>query len=504
MGVVVIKTSDYIKEGLNQLNNPFTYSKLNQAPNLSTGWNKLREILIHHNRLYTTRYNKQELTKLAKILFQLENDDTNLKLSTFYLLMKVHKTPIKGRPIVSSINSMTYFTSLYVDRCLQPMLRYIPTYIQSSQELIHYLEKQTFSKECFILCADIDSLYPNIPILEGLIYFKESLEHYKSNFPQEFQFLNVEFICDLMNWILTHNYFTFGPLYFHQLNGTAMGTPAAVVFACLFIDSLERKIRQKIDFEIPLMKRYIDDIFGIFTTKEEAQIYIDLFNSELETIHCSSYTINVQNGIFLDLEIFKGPRFNQSSIFDIKVYQKPQNKYLYLPPNSFHPKAVFQAFISAEIDRYRLCCNNDSDFQEIKNQFKTRLIARGYTDSFLTPIFNLPKDRIHSLEKLNKRMLESPTKRNSNKSIPILFKTKYTPQTILMNLTKCLQLNEAALSEYGAVNFFNNRNPIRCFSNNPAIGSLFSKNRKNLHDLSVENIDKIYEEITKNSTNQTQ
>lgn len=500
MGIVVIKTIDYIKEGLSQLNNTYTYTKLETAPDLSIGWNKLREILSKYNRLYYTRFNKQEVSTLAKTLLQLENDDQNLKFSTFYLLMKVHKTPIKGRPIVSSINSMTYFTSIYIDKCLQPMLKYIPTYIQSSQELIHYIEKQTFEKDCFILCADIDSLYPNIPIKEGLTFFKEALDYHKTNHPQEFHYLNIDFVCDLMDWVLNHNYFTFGPLYYHQKNGTAMGTPAAVVFACLFIDSLERKIKNNVTFEIPLMRRYIDDIFGIFTTEEDARTYINLFNSELPTIHCSSYTISKQNGIFLDLEIFKGSRFHETSVFDIKLYQKPQNKYLYLPPNSFHPKAVFKAFISAEINRYRLCCNNDSDFEKIKKQFYLRLIARGYEDNFLQTIFNIPTNRNCILEKIAKRMNNANIiKKVQRQEVPVLFKTQHCPQSILLDLSNCLKLNDAAKLERFATSFFNDRNPIKCYSNPPSIGTFFRKNRKNLHNITIENIDKINEDFTQNN-----
>jgi hypothetical protein len=191
------------------------------------------------------------------------------------------------------------------------------------------------------------------------------------------------------------------------------------------------------------------------------------------------------------LEIYKGSRYNEKLVFDIKLYQKPQNKYLYLPPNSFHPKSVFKAFISAEIDRYRLCCNNDSDFDEIKKQFHSRLIARGYKEDYLKSIFDVPRDRKLILGKIDQRILDPTKKKSKNLEVPILFKTKYTPQAILMQLAKCLELNEAAQLERGAINFFNFRNPIRCFSNSSSIGSYFSKNRKNLHGLSADNVQEI-------------
>jgi hypothetical protein len=403
--------------------------------------------------------------------------------------MKVHKTPITGRPIVSSINSITYFASKYIDHVLQPMLKYISSNVQSSQQVIAELEiTNHFTDDCVLLCADIDSLYPNIPITEGLKFFKQSLEFHKANHPHEFRNLNIDFIHDLMEWVLKNNFFTFGSLYYKQLNGTAMGTPAAVVFACLFLDQVEREVLKKRNFTPLYFKRFIDDIFGVFKSREEAKEYISIFNSILPTIHCSSYTISDKEGIFLDLTIFKGTRFVSKQLFDVKVYQKPQNKYLYLPPNSFHPKAVFTSFISAELDRYRTYCNNDDDYEHICKLFSTRLIARGYKEEFLQPIFNKPRDRVELIGKLLGRYIWNVRSSNNKKELPILFKAVHTPQSKHLNISRCLKLTKDITTEPRAERFFKHRSPIKCFSNPPALGSYFSKAKKTLHALDANQI----------------
>lgn len=402
--------------------------------------------------------------------------------------MKVHKTPIAGRPIVSSINSVTYYASKYIDHILQPMLKYINSYIQSSQQLIAELETTNhFPTDCVILCADIDSLYPNIPIVAGLAYFKKSLQYHKDRNPQEFKDLNVNFIHDLMEWVLKNNFFTFGPLCYKQLNGTAMGTPAAVVFACLFLDQVEREVLNNCSFTPIYFKRFIDDIFGIFKNEAEAKEYILKFNSILPTIKCSSYTINDNEGIFLDLTIFKGSRFANDNRFDVKIYQKPQNKYLYLPPNSFHPKAVFSSFISAEIDRYRTYCNNNDDYVHICKLFFDRLVARGYDKTFLTPIFEKDRSRDTLVGKLIQRYFFNATS-SKKKKVPMLFKSIHTPQSKLLNISRCLKLTTPATEEPGANKFFDNRSPIKCFSNPPALGAYFSRAKKTLHALEAHQI----------------
>lgn len=508
MGVVVMKTSDYIKHGLQQLQNQNTYLPCEEKPNFDSLWNDLKFILNKYKLFEYTDHRTKEVkqTALAKYLLQLYNRK-ELKLGTFYLLMKVHKTPVAGRPIVSSINTVTYFASKYIDRKLQPIYKSIPSFLKSSQDLIADLEmlKLINNENCYILCADVDSLYPNIPTKEGLLMMKQSITNRNAQVDKadKLTMEEISLLCDLMQFVLNNNYFSFGNLVFKQIDGTAMGTPAAVVFACLFLDSHETRIFEETQIKRLLYKRYIDDIFAIFETKEAAEIFISRFSNDarLPTIKCSNFTISNQDGVFLDLKIFKGNRFASTSIFDIKTYQKPQNKYLYLPLNSFHPKAIFPAYIVSELNRYRLTCNNDNDFDEIKEDFFKRLQARGYPSEFLTPLFLKVKTRTTLLQALYNRIRQKKGTQASNS--PTIFKTLYTPQTKAMKLKQCLELTEPMNERREGIELCNRKNPIICYSNTPSIQSYFSQTRKKLHDLplkhhmnlDIENITKFIETV---------
>ena len=46
----------------------------------------------------------------------------------------------------------------------------------------------------------------------------------------------------LLTWVLTENYCTFNNLTYHQLQGTAMGTPTAVTYANLFLYGIEKAL----------------------------------------------------------------------------------------------------------------------------------------------------------------------------------------------------------------------------------------------------------------------
>ena len=490
MGVAVVKTSDYVHLGFKHLMDGNSYELCDGLPNYEDLWKCLEEILSKHNRLqyFDTWKKTWTKTKLAKFLLQLKGRE-ELKLGTFYMLMKVHKTPLAGRPIVSSINTITYFASKYIDRRLQPIYKRIPSFLKSSRDLILELERTYFTsnKDFYILCADVDSLYPSIPIEKGLQMMKDSLVKRNNELPKEGQLPadEISFLLDLMKFVLDNNYFSFGNLIFRQKQGTAMGTPAAVVFACLFLDTHETNILN-LSVEKPILyKRYIDDIFAIFRKREDAELFLTNFSAtqDLPTIKCSSFTINDKEGTFLDLTIYKGERFESTGRLDIRVFQKPQNKYLYLPRNSFHPKATFPAYIISEINRYRLICSNDEDFEVVKKDFHSRLIARGYTEDFLNPLFLKGKSRNELLQNLQKR--ETPQEPKKTK---IIFKTLHLPQTRGMRIKSCLKLTDEVLETREGIEVFSRQEPIICYSNTRPISSYFSQKRNKIHSLTLQPI----------------
>jgi hypothetical protein len=71
------------------------------------------------------------------------------------------------------------------------------------------------------------------------------------------------------------------------------------------------------------------------------------------------------------------------------TYQKPYNKYLYIPFQSHHRSHVFRAFVRGELIRYVITNTLTTDFLKMADLFRTRLVARGYPMTFLVqPIFD--------------------------------------------------------------------------------------------------------------------
>ena len=146
------------------------------------------------------------------------------------------------------------------------------------------------------------------------------------------------------------------------------------------------KTNKKIIWPI-LFSRFIDDGFGITeANKDEFEYWIHEFNLLRETITIDKFKYG--NDVdFMDLFIFKGERFYVDGKLDVSVFQKEENKYMYIPAKSGHQKHTFNNFILGELRRYVRFNTLKRNFTKIKCKFFKRLRNRGYEKRFLTELF---------------------------------------------------------------------------------------------------------------------
>jgi len=470
---IIIKPSDkgyetvihdlvwYKTECLRQLSDTTTYQIA--TPHYPLVWAQLRLILRHHGKLFQSE--KRILTYLARYLLQLENKQ-DLRLARFYCITKLHKIPIVGRPIVSSINTATYYASRYLDHELQCFLHRIPAFLQSSQHLLTIVEQTPLPPDCVLVAADITSLYPNIPIAEGLTALRAQL--LKWGLSAE----HTNFLVHLAHWVLTNNYMEFNSNTYQQISGTAMGTPFAVVFANIFLAYLESKLDLA---TAPLLfGRYVDDLIAACTSVDTAAAFVTAYNSQYPTIKLTSTIGDSVN--FMDLTLSKGTRFRERGILDVQLYSSPTHKFLYLPPWSFHPAKIFTAFISAERRRIRLNCSNDVAYRAHDETFRQRLLARGYTAAFLGPVFErlIPRDHLLAAAANSVRRCKERSVRNheADDNVPLIFKTPYSPFSRDVNIRHCLKPTRAALDDPDAELIFTKRSPVMCNTRNQNLGDI--------------------------------
>jgi uncharacterized protein (UPF0335 family) len=207
-----------------------------------------------------------------------------------------------------------------------------------------------------------------------------------------------------LDLIMNNNIFQFGDTYWKQIDGTAMGTPPAPMYATLYFAPHEEATTKKYS-EILLYKRYIDDVIGIWVP-DPANNDLERWNAFQQDMNTYGkirweFTERSREAIFLDLKITIQSNQRISTI----IYEKPLNLYLYLPPHSTHLQGVLKGLVYGSITRiFRLTSDKDICQKNIKDLFR-RLLARGFQTNQLLPIFADAQKRLTSPRE---KLLEDP------------------------------------------------------------------------------------------------
>ena len=115
---------------------------------------------------------------------------------------------------------------------------------------------------------DVDSLFTNIPVEKTINICVDNLYNDNENPPNipKHNFRN------LLNIATKETFFMFNNKYYKQVDGVAMGSPLGPALANIFMCSFESKWLRDCpnDFKPVFYRRYIDDIFALFSSPDHA------------------------------------------------------------------------------------------------------------------------------------------------------------------------------------------------------------------------------------------
>ena len=203
------------------------------------------------------------------------------------------------------------------------------------------------------------------------------MEEYRNVIP------NANFIVELLEIVLRNSLMTFDGEYFQQIFGVIMGTNVAPILANIYMARLEQILKEKCKMDPKLkwpclFKRFIDDGLGTMEgDKSDFVFWVSEFNLLRETITIDKFKWGNEVD-FMDLYIFKGNDFFMFRKLNISVFQKEENKYMYIPMKSGHQKHTICNFILGELRRYVRCSTQEFSFLKPKNKFFKILRLRGY------------------------------------------------------------------------------------------------------------------------------
>ena len=225
-----------------------------------------------------------------------------------YFLKKIHKNLPSARPIVSGCSGPTERISAYLDHWLQPLAKSLPSYIKDTKVFIKYIESTKLAKDCILCTLDVSSLYTNIPTEDKM----------------------------------------------------------APAYANIFMGTLESRILSETNPSPIHWKRYIDDIFLVWTdTKESIEQLIKSINTLHPRINFTA-EFSTDEITFLDLSLYKGERFTKEGILDIRIHIKPTNTQQYVHASSAHTPGTGQGIIKGELLRYLQTNSSEATFQMYK------------------------------------------------------------------------------------------------------------------------------------------
>ena len=128
---------------------------------------------------------------------------------------------------------------------------------------------------------DVTSLYTNIPQEEEIDTVCRAYEKFYGNEPP----IPTQLQKQALRLILEENSFQFNGKNYLQTHGTAMGTKMAVAFSNIFMNKVETEILSQSLFKPLVWKRYIDDIFSLWTTnRDRIEHFIEQANNHHPTI----------------------------------------------------------------------------------------------------------------------------------------------------------------------------------------------------------------------------
>lgn len=376
LGPAIIERDEYIKLVIrDHLSDSTTYRRL--SPNeaeLET--RRIRHALTNWMAKHSTVLTKNEL-RFLKHHYNANEEP----FATFYATMKVHKQPLKTRPIVSCSGSLLAALGVWVDDKLQKAARTQRSYFKSSFDLKKELSALILPPGCFLFTADAESMYTNIPTDRALLFIGRYLRR------EQFPDIPVEALMEALQLVMKNNIFTFGDTTWKQRTGTAMGTPPAPPWATLYYALHENDFLPRFEENLPLYRRFIDDVFGIWQVTDHAT-NDTTWNSFKCTMNHEAYQLKwIVSDLdmkvdFMDLTIsIKGERIHTT------LYEKPSNLHLYIPSHSCHPPGLLAGVVHGMIFRIYTLCSDDQDKHARANEFFQQLRRRGYTTSQLQPLF---------------------------------------------------------------------------------------------------------------------
>lgn len=359
---VIMDKADYISKMKLMLSDQSTYRKIKKDPinKLSSKINSLIKSWHDSNIIDLNTY---------KML-----NCTNGNLPRCYGLPKVHKNGLPLRIIVSAIGSPMYNLARLLHDILHFSIKQPKSHIRDGWTFANTIKEKTINANEIMVSLDVKSLFTNIP--KDLVM--QAIENRWPDISLNIDLQLPQFLY-AVELILSSTCFTFEGQFYEQIFGSPMGSPLSPILADMVLEDLENQCLQKLQFNVPIFYRYVDDIFTVLPRNRIDEV-IGVFNDYHPRLQFT-YELERDDALpFLDTEVMRG----ENNKLVTNWYRKPTFSGRYVNFYSSHPLKYKINTIIGLVDRAILLSDkkfHTVNIQHVKNIllnncFPTKLIDK--------------------------------------------------------------------------------------------------------------------------------
>jgi len=248
--------------------------------------------------------------------------DENLwKLPKFYVIPKIHKTPISARPILPCHSVVQGPAGKFVSKMLKGIVKTKQGIIHGSKDLalkLHSLKSLPSvkfdtdeMKRLYLVSGDVVAFYPNVNIQKAHQIASDYLIEYYGSFSEELDLdwvpRDVNNICMFREALSIANdklLCQFDGKIYRQVRGLAMGVASSPNLANLYSYFFEDRVGIHSHPDVFFYGRYIDDYLGLVYAKDELSAKRLLENSIVFDNCTIEWSVSDSYMTFLDMTLF--------------------------------------------------------------------------------------------------------------------------------------------------------------------------------------------------------
>lgn len=263
--------------------------------------------------------------------------------------------------------------SKWLDKLLKP---FIPCHYNLKDSFDFVDKLQAFNSKAsksIMASFDVKSLFTNVPVALTIQHILSLVD--EASIP-----ITKSTLERLLFLACSNVLFSFDNNLYIQKDGVCMGSPIGPTMAAFAMDMIESKINT-FDVKPIMYQRYVDDIFALFHSVEEARQFLKTLNS------CSlqlQFTLELESNChlsFLDVDIFR-----RGHDFVTGWHCKQTNTGRYIPVISYSPPKYQAAACRTLLYRARRICSSQDLYLKARNTIRSMFLNNGYNDSWFLRI----------------------------------------------------------------------------------------------------------------------